>query len=75
VSPEHSWPLPPLLPIQIHNIIPPTFHIIHGIGQRLLDLVEAAVIEAGNEEELGRWLKEAKCKRRKRAQNYTGFKI
>nr|CAD2200389.1 unnamed protein product [Meloidogyne enterolobii] len=65
----------PLLPIPPENIIPPSFHILHGLGQRLLDLAEAAAIKGGNESDLIQWLKAAKVRRRKRAQNYTGEEV
>ena len=62
----------PIFPIPMSAIIPPSFHILHGVAQNVLDLVEQKAIEAGNAEEYGLWLQEVHCRRRKRGQNFTG---
>nr|CAD2188311.1 unnamed protein product [Meloidogyne enterolobii] len=63
----------PLLPIDLKNVTLPIFHILHGLGQRIMDILEKMVVEAGNEIKLVEWLKKIHCKRRKRAQNYSGY--
>jgi hypothetical protein len=65
----------PLLPIPVSAIIPPSFHVLHGLGQRVIDIVEAEAKLIGQEEQLNAWIMAAKCKRKKRAQNYTGIKM
>uniref|UniRef100_A0A915NNP1 Uncharacterized protein n=1 Tax=Meloidogyne floridensis TaxID=298350 RepID=A0A915NNP1_9BILA len=65
----------PLLPIDLKNVTLPIFHILHGLGQRIMDILEKMVVEAGNEIKLVEWLKKIHCKRRKRAQNYSGNEI
>jgi hypothetical protein len=77
----------PLLPIPVSAIIPPTFHILMGLGslsifsqsnqkllgQKVIDIVEQEIVRVGKGEELDHWLKTAHCRRRKRGQNYTGY--
>lgn len=72
---EHSITAPPLLPIQIESIVPPSFHIMHGVAQSVIDLVEKQAIDEDHEDEFGGWLKEVNCRRRKRGQNFTGMEI
>lgn len=72
---EFSIKAAPVLPIPIDSIVPPSFHILHGIAQTVIDHVEQLAIAAGHEEEFGDWIKKANCMRRKRAQNFTGTEI
>lgn len=65
----------PLLPIPFTSIIPPSFHILHGVGQIILDLLERHADKYGHIEEYNAWLKLVHCRRRKRGQNFTGNEV
>lgn len=64
----------PLLNIGPENIIPPSLHILMGVAQRVLDLLEVAVGEE-NVEKLNNWLRKNHCVRNKRSRNCTGLFI
>uniref|UniRef100_A0A183BL00 PIPK domain-containing protein n=1 Tax=Globodera pallida TaxID=36090 RepID=A0A183BL00_GLOPA len=69
---RHSIASQPFLDIASTNIVPPTLHILMGIGQRLLDYVERVAGEDGRASELEQWLKTKHCRRDPRSRNYTG---
>lgn len=72
---EYSISGAPILPIPISSIVPPSFHILHGVAQNVIDLVEKQAINTQNEDGFGEWLKGVNCRRRKRGQNFTGMEI
>uniref|UniRef100_A0A914HBJ1 Cytochrome c domain-containing protein n=1 Tax=Globodera rostochiensis TaxID=31243 RepID=A0A914HBJ1_GLORO len=72
---RHSIASPQFLDIAPTNIVPPTLHILMGIGQRILDYVERVAGEDGRASQLEQWLKTKHCRRDPRSRNYTGNAI
>jgi hypothetical protein len=63
----------PLLLIPPSRIIPPSFHLLHGVAGRLIELVKDRAKVAGSGEQIDRILELGHAKMDPRKKNYTGF--
>ncbi|KAL3070099.1 hypothetical protein niasHT_036640 [Heterodera trifolii] len=73
--PENSYIWPPLVNIALEDVVPPSFHLLHGNGQRIIDAIcaEADVRQKGDD--IQRRLSEAGVRRHPRTKQFTGGDI
>jgi hypothetical protein len=69
----HSIPSRPLLNISPNFIVPPSFHLVSGIAQRLIDLYKDRSELAGTEDLLSTVFARAHAKMDSRKQTFKGF--
>lgn len=62
----------PLFPFTAKQIIPPVFHILMGLGQRVIDSLQELAKSAGNGDQFEEYLRQQHCFRDARKKNFTG---
>uniref|UniRef100_A0A183C151 CxC1 domain-containing protein n=1 Tax=Globodera pallida TaxID=36090 RepID=A0A183C151_GLOPA len=67
-----SYIAPPLVAIHLNDVVPPSFHLLHGNGQRLIDAICAEADDYDCGEEVRKRLKEAGVRRHPRTKQFTG---
>ncbi|CAK5084933.1 unnamed protein product [Meloidogyne enterolobii] len=69
---EKSYTRKPLLPIEPSEIIPPAFHLLHGITSRAVELLVHFADQSGNRAQLEEKLRFLHCKRDKHTKQFRG---
>uniref|UniRef100_A0A183CQH0 BTB domain-containing protein n=1 Tax=Globodera pallida TaxID=36090 RepID=A0A183CQH0_GLOPA len=70
-----SYIAPPLVAIHLNDVVPPSFHLLHGNGQRLIDAICAEADDYDCGEEVRKRLKEAGVRRHPRTKQFTGKRL
>ncbi|KAL3094680.1 hypothetical protein niasHT_029947 [Heterodera trifolii] len=73
--PENSYIWPPLVNIALADVVPPSFHLLHGNGQRIIDAICAEADVRGKGDDIRRRLSDAGVRRHPRTKQFTGGDI
>ncbi|KAL3113354.1 hypothetical protein niasHT_018969 [Heterodera trifolii] len=73
--PEYSYIWPPLVNIALKDVVPPSFHLLHGNGQRIIDAICAEADVRGKGDDMRRRLSDAGVRRHPRTKQFTGGDI
>ncbi|KAL3069353.1 hypothetical protein niasHS_018078 [Heterodera schachtii] len=73
--PQNSYIGPPLVNIALADVVPPSFHLLHGNGQRIIDAICSEADARGKGDDVRKRLSDAGVRRHPRTKQFTGGDI